>query len=199
MLSLVDETASGYERIAETFIAARDRTIGADVVQRWSRRLPQGARVLDVGCGHGVPITQALIGEGLDVHAVDAAPRLVAEFRTRFPEVPVECADVMRCRMLDERYDGIVAVGLLFLLAPDVQLDVLSRLATALRPGGHLIFSAPRQHLTWNDALTDLPSWSLGFEAYEAALAKRRLTLENTDQDDGGNFYYLATDATPAA
>lgn len=189
------ETASGYQRVAETFIAARDRTIGADVVRRWSTRLPRGARVLDVGCGHGLPITEALLGEGLDVHAVDASPRLVAEFRTRFPHVPVECADVMRCRMLDDRYDGIVSVGLLFLLPPGVQLDVLGRLATALRPGGHLIFSSPRQPLTWNDALTDLPSRSLGFEAYAAALAERRLTLAATDEDAGGNFYYLATSA----
>ena len=197
MLIPVDETASGYERVAETFIAARDRTIGADVVRRWSTRLPRPARVLDVGCGHGVPITEALLGEGLDVRAVDASPPLVAAFRTRFPTVPVECADVLRCRMLDDRYDGIVCVGLLFLLAADVQLDVLSRLATALRPGGHLLFSAPRQCLTWNDALTDLPSRSLGFEAYAAALEERRLTLDATDEDEGGNFYYLAT-AAPA-
>jgi len=186
------DSAQGYERMAAVFVAARDRSIGPDVVRPWSERLPRGASVLDVGCGCGVPITRTLVDEGFEVHAVDAAPSLVAAFQQRFPTVPVECADALACRMLEATYDGVVMWGLLFLLPPDVQLRLLPRLAGALRPGGHLLFTAPRQTCTWDDALTNLPSWSLGLDAYVAALTTHGLALDDTAEDAGGNFYYFA-------
>jgi 2-polyprenyl-3-methyl-5-hydroxy-6-metoxy-1,4-benzoquinol methylase len=188
----VTDSSNGYDDIAELFMSARDRTIGADVVRAWSARLARGARVLDVGCGFGVPITQVLVDEGFRVHAVDASPSMVRAFSQRLPEVPVECADAADCRMLEDAYHGIVAWGLIFLLPPAMQADVLTRLAAAVEPGGHLLFTAPREVLSWNDALTDRPSWSLGLEAYAALLANRALVVDEHREDAGGNFYYLA-------
>ena len=86
----VTDSSNGYDDIAELFMSARDRTIGADVVRAWSARLARGARVLDVGCGFGVPITQTLVDEGFRVHAVDASPSMVRAFLARsFPQRPV--------------------------------------------------------------------------------------------------------------
>jgi SAM-dependent methyltransferase len=187
----VDEPASGYERIANTFLNARNSTIGPDVVREWSGRLPRRARVLDVGCGYGVPITAALLAEGFDVHGVDGSPTLVAAFRTRFPGVPVECSDVETCAALDDTYDGVVAWGLLFLLPPSAQHRVLARLAAATAPGAHLLFTAPQQICTWEDGLTGRQSWSLGAEAYVAILQAHDVDLDGTAEDSGDNYYYF--------
>ena len=187
----MDEPASGYERIADTYQRARNATIGPDVVREWSGRLPRRARVLDVGCGHGVPITATLIGEGFDVHGVDGSPTLVAAFRRQFPGVPIECSDVETCVSLDDQYDGVVAWGLLFLLPPAAQHRVLARLAAATTTGGHLLFTAPRQICTWEDALTGRLSWSLGAEAYAAILLSHDVELDGTTEDSGENHYYF--------
>jgi 2-polyprenyl-3-methyl-5-hydroxy-6-metoxy-1,4-benzoquinol methylase len=45
--------------------------------------------VLDLGCGSGLPITRVLVDEGLDVHALDGAPSMVAASRRNQPQVPV--------------------------------------------------------------------------------------------------------------
>lgn len=50
--------------------------------------------VLDLGCGTGVPISQVLIERRFKLYGLDASPTIVLAFRTRFPGVPVECADV---------------------------------------------------------------------------------------------------------
>jgi 2-polyprenyl-3-methyl-5-hydroxy-6-metoxy-1,4-benzoquinol methylase len=60
--------------VATSFVAVRSR-IGAATVRSWARSLPPGAAILDLGCGSGVPIAQALLADGFDVHGVDASPR----------------------------------------------------------------------------------------------------------------------------
>jgi cyclopropane fatty-acyl-phospholipid synthase-like methyltransferase len=109
-----------------------------------------------------VPITDALVSEGFVVHGVDASPSLAAAWARRFPEMSIEVADVVTCRALDDTWDAIVRWGLVCLLPPDTQRLVLARIARALVPRGHLLFTALRQVLTWQDALTDVQSWSRG-------------------------------------
>jgi cyclopropane fatty-acyl-phospholipid synthase-like methyltransferase len=148
--------------------------------------------VLDLGCGHGVPISQALIQVGCAVHGVDASPTLVAEFRRRFPGVPVACEAVEDSRFLGQSFDGIVAVGLMFLLQPDAQRDLIRKVARALNPDGRFLFTAPRQPCTWTDLLTGRESRSLGAEAYRAILADNGLRVVSENQDEGDNHYFSA-------
>jgi Methyltransferase domain len=98
------DKSNGYEEVAAEFVDGRGRAvggIGAATVAEWSQALPRAAALLDLGCGTGVPISQVLIERGCLVHAVDAAPTLVAAFRDRFPGVPVECAAVEESDFLE--------------------------------------------------------------------------------------------------
>src|SRR5579871_2996346 len=67
----VDDASNGYESVAAVFVGLRDPMIGAGVVREWARALPAGASVLDLGCGHGVPISMTLMREGIEVFGVD--------------------------------------------------------------------------------------------------------------------------------
>ena len=42
MLDEMDDTARGYERMADVFVRARNPTIGPDVLRTWSTQLPRG-------------------------------------------------------------------------------------------------------------------------------------------------------------
>lgn len=149
-----------------------------------------------MGCGPGVPITQALVDAGLRVWAVDASPRVLAAFRARFPELPAECARAEASRFLDPpfrgTFDAVVAWGLLFLLGEEAQALVLGKIARALAPGGRLLFTAPAQACTWDDAQTGRPSRSLGAARYAALLAVGGLVVDGTATDEGGNHYNFA-------
>src|SRR5579884_2372054 len=98
-----DDKSNGYEAIAARYIAGRGSSeggVGASVVAEWARGLPVGSTVLDLGCGTGLPVSKLLIDRGLKVHGVDASPSMVAAFRSRFPEAPVEWAAVEESRFL---------------------------------------------------------------------------------------------------
>jgi SAM-dependent methyltransferase len=187
--------SNGYEAVAERFMTVRDPRIGVATVREWSRALPRGASVLDLGCGHGVPISQALVDEGFAVAGIDASPTLVAAFRARFPAADVDCAAVEASALFRRAFDGAVAWGLLFLLSADAQRRVIRHVGQALAPGGRFLFTAPREAGTWRDALTGRQSVSLGADAYGRALGAEGLVLTGEYDDEGANHYYAAAKA----
>lgn len=187
----VSDLSNGYEAAAAQYMASRS-CIGAAEVSAWAQSLPPGASVLDLGCGHGVPVTEALLAAGCHVHAVDASPSLVSAFRERFPDVPVACEAADTSSSFGRRYDGVVAWGLMFLLASAAQRRVITNVARAMTPGGSFLFTAPALACTWTDVLTGQPSTSLGAPAYRELLASEGLVVQEEGDDEGGNHYYVA-------
>jgi 2-polyprenyl-3-methyl-5-hydroxy-6-metoxy-1,4-benzoquinol methylase len=188
-----DDPSSGYEAVAPEFMRHRAQSrIGVDVVRMWARSLPSGGAVLDLGCGAGVPVAEALDQDGLLVHGIDASPTLVAAFRQRLPHAPVACETIEGSRFFDRTFDGVIAVGLLFLLPAEAQRAAIRKIAAALNPGGRFLFSAPLQVCSWTDMLTGRESWSLGREEYRAVLADAGFTVVGEHTDEGGNHYYDA-------
>lgn len=187
------DPANGYDALAEEFERRRMHSVvGVARVRAWAQSLPPGATVLDLGCGPGIPISRALLDAGCEVYGVDASPRMTAAFRRHFPGIPVATEPVERSRFFDRTFDGIVAVGLLFLLPAEHQTALIARAAQALRPGGRLLFTAPWQAGSWADILTQRTSRSLGAEAYRAALRTAGLVEVREYADEGANYYFDA-------
>lgn len=189
----IEDRANGYELGAEEFMARRTRSrIGIPEVRDWAKALPRGAAVLDLGCAHGLPISQVLIEEGCSVWGIDASPTLVSAFRTRFPACEVECARVEDSQFFSRKFDGLIAWGLIFLLEPGTQTLVFEKISGALEPRGRLLFTAPEHMCEWMDVLTQRRSISLGAEAYARILDRMGMDLVEQFQDEGENHYYLA-------
>lgn len=195
---MANDPSRGWDAVAPVFIAARSQ-IGAATVRQWARRLKPAGAVLDVGCGSGTPISAVLIEEGFRVFGVDASPALVAAFRSRFPSAEVVCEPAEKSPFFDRRFDGAVAIGLLFLLPAHHQRTVIAKIARALNPGARFLFTAPRQACGWTDSLTNQPSLSLGESVYRQTLAQAGMLLADQDTDEGGNHYYDAVRTLAAA
>lgn len=188
---MMDES-NGYEAIAPWWASSRNAAIGATVVLGWSNGLPERTAVLDLGCGDGSPLSVALAEAGFEVYGVDASPTMVAGFRQRLPHAPVECGAVETSVFFDRTFDAVMAWGLLFLLAPEVQRAVIGRVGQVLRPGGRFLFTAPWEVAEWQDASTGRLSVSLGREEYARVLAAHGMALVGEAVDEGENYYYLA-------
>lgn len=183
--------ANGYERMAHEFMAVRSDA-GHDVIRKWGERLKSGASVLDVGCGHGLPLTKILIETGCKVSAIDASPTMIAAFKRNFPNIETECEAVEDSIFFGKKFDAILMVGLIFLLPAETQKLILFRLAYILRPGGQFLFSAPKEKGEWVDLLTDQTSWSLGEEVYKNIVLQVGLKLLPSYFDKSGSHYYSA-------
>jgi SAM-dependent methyltransferase len=186
-----EDLANGWDAIAEEFIARREHSrIGVATVRQWATSLPAGAAILDLGCGSGMPIAATLVEAGFEVWGVDASPRLAAEFRRRFPEARIACEAAEGSGFFDRQFDGVIVMGLLFLLPPVAQIQLLRGIPKAMRPGARLLFTAPTQAVTWQDILTGRESRSLGRQTYIALLSEAGLSLVGEYTDEGENHYY---------
>jgi 2-polyprenyl-3-methyl-5-hydroxy-6-metoxy-1,4-benzoquinol methylase len=192
MVEIIPEDKSnGYEEIAERFIRGRNPGIGAATVQEWTKTLSPGSSILDLGCGHGVPISQVLSEFGFALYAVDASAKMITAFRERFPNTPAECSSVEDSEFFRRTFDGVVAWGLMFLLATDVQSIVIRKVAKALNRGGKFLFTSPQEAVTWSDAITGRKSISLGADVYQQILRAEGLLLIGEESDEGDNHYYF--------
>lgn len=136
-----DSTQAVYERQAAAYDAKRSRALfEARWLARFAAGLPEGGRVLDLGCGAGEPIARWFIAEGFNVTGVDFAVPMLDIARQRWPDGDWRQAD-MRHLDLDETFDGIVAWDSFFHLRPDEQRICIAHMARHLTPGGSLLMT----------------------------------------------------------
>ncbi|MCW0980007.1 class I SAM-dependent methyltransferase [Agrobacterium sp. BT-220-3] len=165
-------------------------------LDRFVSLLPQGASILDIGCGSGEPIAGYFIGNGYDVTGIDASLPLIELCRARFPEKFWVVAD-MRKLALGRRFDGLIAWHSFFHLNAEDQRRMFAIFRQHANDGAALMFTAgPGQ----GEAIgtfqgTPLYHASLAREEYESLLAAHGFRLLDhivEDPDCGGATVYLA-------
>ncbi|GAA3642493.1 class I SAM-dependent methyltransferase [Streptomyces chitinivorans] len=145
---------TGYDRAAidragqaEAFDAIGDRyddvfphKEGQLTAGAWlAKELPAGSRVLDVGCGTGVPTARQLADAGHRVTGIDISPGMVELGRANVPGADfrlMDLADLEHAGL--GPFDGVAAFFSLLML-PRKEIPVALRMLHGrLRPGGLL-------------------------------------------------------------
>ncbi len=89
------EVQSVYDRHAQAYDKARGRSLfEARWLARFAACLPQGGRVLDLGCGAGEPIARWFMAEGFAVTGVDFSAPMLDIARARWPNGDWRQADM---------------------------------------------------------------------------------------------------------
>ena len=133
--------------------------------------LPQGARVLDVGCGVGQVVTR-LMDAGCEAYGVDVSEPNIERARQVCP----------RCRLYDGRRlpfpDGhFAAAGALNVLEHVEEPEAfLAELVRVVRPGGRVVVSSPNffRVLGWRDYHPRMRGLRNKWRNWRRLLEKRR-------------------------
>lgn len=130
-----DETAREYDERWSYYIRATTRETLARLT------LPDGARVLDVGCGTGALLDRLRQLDAGDVLAgVDLSPRMLSEaVRKTDRTIPVAAADAAHLPFSSREFDVVVSCNSFhFFIRPEQFLSEANRV---LRPGGLLLIT----------------------------------------------------------
>lgn len=98
-----------------------------------------GARVLDLGCGSGVPMARALDRAGHRVTGVDISEVQVRRAREAVPGAEFVRADATELDFADGSFDAAVSLYALIHIPLAEQPPLLARLGRWIRPGGTLL------------------------------------------------------------
>ena len=198
MSDLSEKIIAHYERHAVNWDADRRASGWND--RKWHDRflglLPEGAAVLDLGCGGGSPVAGNLAAHGMRVTGVDSSPTLIALCRERMPEQEWIVSD-MRGLRLGRAFDGILAWDSFFHLDPDAQRATFATFAAHARRDTVLMFNTGP---AFGEAIGNyrgdpLYHASLNRSEYEQLLAGsgfRTIDQVTEDPEAGGRTAWLA-------
>jgi cyclopropane fatty-acyl-phospholipid synthase-like methyltransferase len=151
-----DIIARGYDQVADEYAALESAEAPWPRLKRvraFAADLPQGSRILDVGCGNGLPATRelALIHE---VTGVDISEEQIARASANVPTATFIRGDVREVDLPVGAFDSIVALYLIDNIAREDYRALFRRLSELLRPNGRLLLSTepgedPWQPYTW--------------------------------------------------
>ena len=98
-----------------------------------------GSRVLDLGCGAGVPATKLLVEAGFDVTGVDISEVQIERARSLVPGATFIHADMASWDAGASSFDAVVSFYALIHVPLDDQRELLPRVARWLAPDGYLL------------------------------------------------------------
>ena len=118
---------------------AEDTTRYRGWIDELAALLPDGAAVLDLGCGAGVPATALLVERGFAVTGLDFSAVQIQRARALVPGATFVHADMASWTTETGSFDAVVSLyALIHLPVPDQRL-LFPRLARWLVPGGYLL------------------------------------------------------------
>ena len=130
-----DAIRDDFDRIARLLAGREDALEPRE--RRLVARVPDGADVLDVGCGTGAA-ARALAARAHRVVAIDLSPEMIRVARARSAHVgnlEIHLGDFLAWHRRD-RFDAVVSFAALHHMPFEL---ALARMADALRPGGRLL------------------------------------------------------------
>ena len=169
----------GYDLCATAYEQARQAESNPELTLLTSQ-LSDGATVLDIGCGTGVPVARTLT-QRFCVTGVDISSEMINRARVSVPEGTFILGDIMSVEFPPYYFDAAVAYYSIFHLPREEHPELIRRIYTWLKPGGYLLAT-----LTWfseapyteDDFFEVTMYWSnYGLEDYEKILTEIGFTI----------------------
>jgi SAM-dependent methyltransferase len=129
--------AAGFDTIGARYdevFAHKDGQV--DTAALLLRELPPGARVLDVGCGTGLPTAGQLVGGGCAVTGIDISPVMLDLARANVPGARFARRDAVEVAPDLGTFDAVVAFFSLLMLPRAQVVETLAHFREVLTPDG---------------------------------------------------------------
>ena len=185
-----------YDLIADWFPTDRGRIVGVAEALALAAPLPAHSRILDVGCGNGVPVSEALVNAGYRVVALDSSAGMLDHFRRNLPGAPIVRGDARRCPFVGGAFDAAISMGMLFHLSRADQALAFASVSRVLKPGAPFLFTGAEIEDADDAGITGTMNGVTfhyyAVPSYRMLAAEHGMELVNVQDDPGVATYYLS-------
>lgn len=136
----------GYNQIADRYLAGRTRdSEDVRLLDELVTRLPKGAKVLDAGCGAGIPISQKL-SEKFKVTGVDLSEAQIELARKNVPNADFIREDMTKLNFPENTFDGITSYYAIIHIPREEHQSLLTDFHRMLKPSGLALLCLGAEH-----------------------------------------------------
>lgn len=131
----------GYDQAAEKYLERRHEDLEEmKFIPEFSSMLPPGGRVLDAGCGGGLPFTKYL-SERFEVIGIDISEKQIELATKNVPKGQFFVKDMTKLDFPEDYFHGILAYYSIIHVPREEQYDLFVNLHRMLKPNGIALFS----------------------------------------------------------
>lgn len=134
-----DIVRKGYDKIAVKYHADRHLFDNSSELEEFASLLPKNAKVLDVGCGAGVPVTQFLVRSEFDVVGIDFSENMLKLARENVPEARFIKKNMTELDFEDDTFDGVTAFYSIIHVPKEKHSSLLQSFHRILKPEGLML------------------------------------------------------------
>ena len=131
----------GYDKIAQEYHRQRERFDRRDELDEFAGLLPDNARVLDAGCGGGVPVAKFLAERGFRVVGVDLSGNMIRLAKENVPQAEFIKADMTELDFEEDSFDGLTAFYSVIHVPREKHSGLFETFGKILRPDGVMLIS----------------------------------------------------------
>ena len=138
---------AGYNKIAERYLAQRTSdSEDVRLLNDFIERLPIHAKVLDAGCGAGIPISQ-MLSKRFNVIGVDFSEAQIELAKKNVPNAAFLCEDMTKLNFPEHTFDGITSYYAIIHIPREEHQALLANFYRMLKPGGFSLLCLGAEHL----------------------------------------------------
>ncbi|HLM61077.1 MAG TPA: class I SAM-dependent methyltransferase [Pyrinomonadaceae bacterium] len=172
----------------------------AEWLSKLTRLLPPESKILELGCGCGVPVAQ-ILSKDFPVIGVDISPVQIERARNLVPRAEFVCADMTEIDFPADSFAAIVSLYAIIHVPLDEQRTLFAKLFEWLLPEGYLLATVGSRAWTgleedWLDVSGATMFWSHAeAKTYESWLTELGFKLRWNKfiaEGDGGHQLILA-------
>jgi ubiquinone/menaquinone biosynthesis C-methylase UbiE len=129
----------GYDKRAQEYNAGRRMYDNRKELEEFVSLLPESARILDAGCGAGVPVSEFLITSGFDVTGIDFSGNMIKLARKNVPEGEFTKMDMTQLGFYDNSFDGLTAFYSIIHVPRQKHISLFRSFHRILKPDGVML------------------------------------------------------------
>lgn len=131
----------GYDKVADDYLSVRNENLEEmSFLPEFCSYIPENGRILDIGCGGGLPFTKYL-SERFDVIGIDISEKQIDLAKKNVAKATFYQMDMTNLNFSNDYFDGILAYYSIIHLPRNEQPALFANIYRMLKPKGVALFS----------------------------------------------------------
>lgn len=137
-----------YDLMAQSYNDNRHLFDNSSQLEELGKLVDKGDRVLDVGCGSGIPAARYFVDLGCEVIGIDISGEMIRLAEENVPGGKFLKADILGAEYPPDHFDLIISFYCLFHIRKKDQGKVFEEFFDFLKPGGYSYFTLASEGYT---------------------------------------------------